>query len=118
MGSNPVRHIVGSLTPEEEEVLVNENVLYSGMRQFSSAAVTPALIAVFDHKMEDFKKDCLDLVKSISRLLVTKGDVLGVDRVSQWRAQLNTIERDVRDYTERMFGQASQVRAALSPVQV
>ena len=118
MGSNPVCHIVGPRTPEEEEVLVNEDALYSRMRQFSPAAVTPALIAAFDHKMEVFEKDSFDLTKSISRLLITKGDVLGVDRVSQWRAQRNNIERDVRDYTLRMFGQASQVRAALSPVQV
>ena len=57
MGSNPVCHIVGPRTPEEEEVLVNEDALYSRMRQFSPAAVTPALIAAFDHKMEVFEKD-------------------------------------------------------------
>ena len=46
----------------------------------------------------------------------TKSGTLGEERVSQWRAQKNTVERDAKDYALRMYSLASQVRASQNPV--
>ena len=104
------------MIPEEKEIFTSEDALYDRMRWVGPAEVA-TMIDSFDQKMKDFEKDYFDLCKSVSRLLRTRAGTLGEERVSQWRAQKNTVERDVKDYTLRMYSQASQVRASQNPVQ-
>ena len=54
---------------------------------------------------------------SITRLLLDHETELGEDRVGQWKAQQANIERDMKDYSLRMYQQVDQVEGGLNIVQ-
>ena len=77
MGSNPVLHIVGNTTPEEQDILVKERRLYCKMRNMDPSEVTRDTIHTLDSEMKEFQKDLSDLVNSIEELLMSKASELG-----------------------------------------
>ena len=93
-------HVTGNVTPEEEEILLNEKRLYFKMKSFDQIDLS------FDIKMRNTRQDCFDLGKSIfRRILRLSGDTLvsSQERVFQWKTLKANIEKDFKEFWLRKY---------------
>ena len=108
-----VMFVLGSTTPEENELLVKESMVYFGLRYLSPEDVTKATLKLVDPHLTKLDRKVSELIESINSLLLTKGSVLEEKRKSQWRSLQASIDRDTKDYSLRMRHQADQVKSRI-----
>ena len=93
-------HITGNVTPEEEEILLNEKKLYFKMKSFDHIDLS------FDAKMQVAEQDYFDLGKSIFKFCLRFREDTRAgsqERVFQWKTLQANIEKDFKEFWLRKY---------------